>query len=386
MKTSNPEVDEDEKLTLQVEHLTKRIQPLARVPRKCLAQLHRGLNQHEFKDIFPQHIYDRVELPTPNKIFTPVNLEKERLSARRLVELYATGVFGTNKNSHTCCIFEGPINSLKTHVTTNHTYVYTSSCIEGKQLRIMPHDTPVVDYAAAADRTKYQLVHLLFPWICDKRQYERILELNRLLGNKSKSRSLIYAINRLRKYKRDGLTIDQRGRRLEIKDLIDKAQNLLDDYDAWKKYQLDFIKNHGFPDQPLTIDKRIHIPYNHAAYLQKSVKDLRSDINRTRTLLHNELPHGKIKKMRISSDGNVPTIPAETVGTHAYLREILHIKLWYHAALHNKYASRWYQQKWKKTIDDFYNFDDLDQYRKYSDPNKKKIDPYERWMHEVYRL
>ena len=67
MKTPNSEV---EKLTLKVKYLTEQIKTLTRVPRECWAQLHKGLNQDEFKDIFPYHIYARAKLPTPNKMFT----------------------------------------------------------------------------------------------------------------------------------------------------------------------------------------------------------------------------------------------------------------------------------------------------------------------------
>ncbi len=380
MKTPNSEV---EKLTLKVKYLTEQIKTLTRVPRECWAQLHKGLNQDEFKDIFPYHIYARAKLPTPNKMFTQIDLHTERLQARKLVELYATGNFEINKNSHTCCVLEVPMNTLKTYVTddgTNHTYVYTSSSIEDKQLYVMPHDAPVIDHEAIADQTRLRLVHLLFPWICDKTQHEKILKLNRILGNKSKSGCLIYAINRLNKHSHDRITME--GRKSETYRLINEAQNLLDDYDAWKKHQLNFIRNYGFPDQPLataehkdlSLDKRGfkgQLPYNHSIYLRGSPEDICFDINKIRTLLHDEFPDGKIKKLQIYSNDqifneNTAVERAQILGLYIYLRDILDTKLWYHGALHNKYAVKWYQQEWEKTIDDFFNFDDLDQFGKYS--------------------
>ena len=379
MKTPNSEV---EKLTLKVKDLTEQIKILTRVPQECCAQLHKGLNQDEFKDIFPYHIYARAELPTPNKMFTQIDLRQERLSARQLVEVYATGVYATNKNSHTCCIYEVPINTLKTHVTddgTDHTYVYTSSSVEDILPHIMPHDAPVVDHEAVIDQTRLRLVHLLFPWICDKTQHERLLKLNRILGNKSKSGCLLYAINRLNKHSHDRVTME--GRKSETYRLINEAQNLLDDYEARKKHQLNFIKDHGFPDQPLataehkdlSLDKRGfkgQLPYNHPIYLKGSPKDICFDINKIRKLLHDEFPNGKIKKLQISSgdkifNENRAVELAEILGLYIYFRDILDTKLWFTHALHNRYAIKWYQQEWEKTVDDFFNFEDLDQFGKY---------------------
>ena len=412
---------EIEDLRLEVEGISKQINELALIPSKCWKQLHTDpsqthdtLNQQSFEDIFSSKIYDELNLPRPYEFFTRIDLQVTRDRARRDVDRYVTGVYGRNKDSHKCCLTEHPIQPLLPYISFTGSpkapisvpeekiptykedlYVHVSwEAHNNKKLKIAPTSALDMNHEMIADNTKLQLVHLLFPWICDKSQYERILQLRKTLGNKAKSGSLLYAFNRLENRP------NVKGRRQQVKTLIDDAQKQLTEYHHWKVAKWTSVERNGFPDQPLATSEhhdlfsyecptptifKGQLPYDHYTYFKTDADRLYDNIMKPREIIYYEYEYEFSKE--------VPTVRQEydllarqgeetakivegllesnfikmtderrgkIVGLHTYLSDIITMKVWYTQALHNHFAVKYYNKEWRQLIDDFYNFDDFD--------------------------